>query len=136
MAIFIGLDIGGARTGVAESDPSGSMAFPMVTVATGELLQHLSQTYGSQEIAGVVVGEPKRLSGEATQGTEFVEEQVAKIRRAQPSWTIHMVDERFTSKIAAHAAAISGAGKAVRKNKGLLDASAAAIILDSYLQQL
>lgn len=136
MAIFIGLDIGGARTGVAESDPSGSMAFPMVTVATDQLLDHLRQTYGDQEIAGVVVGEPKRLSGEATQGSAIVEAQVAKIREAHPEWTFHMVDERFTSKIAAHAAAVSGAGKAVKKNKGLLDASAAAIILDSYLQQL
>ncbi|NCG43928.1 MAG: Holliday junction resolvase RuvX [Proteobacteria bacterium] len=133
MGICIGLDIGTARTGIAESDPSSTFAFPMRCVRTDDLLDDLRSHYQNEAIDGLVIGLPKRLNGEPTHGTGIAQSVAVTIQKALPSWTIHWEDERFTSKIAAHAAAISGNRKAVKKDKGKLDASAAAIILDSYL---
>ena len=49
--------------------------------------------------------------------------------------SIHWVDERFTSKIAAQAAHLSGAKSRIKKNKSMLDSASACIILDSFLTQ-
>jgi RNase H-fold protein (predicted Holliday junction resolvase) len=46
-----------------------------------------------------------------------------------------LVDERLTSKLAAQGAALLGRSKAVKKDKGQLDAAAASLILENFLMQ-
>jgi putative Holliday junction resolvase len=61
---------------------------------------------------------------------------VAKVLAALwPEVTVHLVDERLTSKLAAQGAALLGRSKAVKKDKGQLDAAAASLILENFLMQ-
>ncbi len=135
MGIWLGLDVGGKRTGIAESDEQSLMAFPRQTILTSELLNHLKASYSPHNLNGIIIGEPKRLDGSETHGTVFAKMVYHKIHLLWPDIIIHWIDERFTSKIAAQAANISGAKSRVKKNKSMLDSASACIILDSFLTQ-
>ncbi len=136
MALWIGIDAGGMRTGVAESDPDGRIAFPIATVPTAQLVAHLQKTYVSHVITGFVVGEPKRLDGSATQGSVHADNVVQSLAIAFPSARLERLDERFTSRLAAQAAHAAGASKRVKNNKGLLDAASASLVLQDFLDQM
>ena len=135
MGIWLGLDVGGKRTGIAESDEQSLIAFPRQTILTSELLNHLKSSYSPHNLNGIIIGEPKRLDGSETHGTAFAKMIYNKIHLLWPDIIIHWIDERFTSKIAAQAANISGAKSRVKKNKSMLDSASACIILDSFLTQ-
>jgi putative Holliday junction resolvase len=111
------------------------MAFPRQTILTSELLNHLKASYSPNNLNGIIIGEPKRLDGSETHGTVFAKMVYNKIHLLWPDIIIHWIDERFTSKIAAQAANISGAKSRVKKNKSMLDSASACIILDSFLTQ-
>jgi putative Holliday junction resolvase len=135
MGIWLGLDVGAVRTGLAESDPLQSMAFPVGCHRTAEIMTHLSQTYQIQDLEGIVLGLPKNLQGQETEGSQHARQLGVQIQALWPELTIHWVDERYTSKIAAQAAHHAGAKARVKKDKGMLDAAAASLILDSFLTQ-
>ena len=135
MGIWVGLDVGGKRTGIAESDEQSLMAFPRQTILTKELLSHLKSSYLRDDLNGIIIGEPKRLDGSETHGSAYAKMIYNQIQKLWPNITIHWIDERFTSKIAAQAANLSGAKSRVKKNKSMLDSASACIILDSFLTQ-
>ncbi|MDG1253074.1 MAG: Holliday junction resolvase RuvX [Schleiferiaceae bacterium] len=135
MGIWLGLDVGAVRTGLAESDPLHSMAFPVGCHRTTEIIAHLTRTYPIQNLAGIVIGLPKDLQGRETEGSSHARELAEKIQALWSDVSIHWVDERYTSKIAAQAAHQAGAKARVKKDKGMLDAAAASLILDSFLTQ-
>ncbi len=135
MGIWLGLDVGGVRTGIAESDSSHQMAFPSCTVPTAQLLTYLEKTYRSEEVSGVAIGLPVNLQGHETDGSQHAKRIAEALQTLWPQLPIHFTDERFTSKLAAQAAHAAGASQRVKKDKGKLDAAAAAILLDSYLTQ-
>ena len=136
MGIWLGLDVGGVRTGIAESDPSHQMAFPSCTQATATLLPYLERHYQPADLAGIAVGLPVNLKGQETDGSQHARKVAEALRSLWPNVPLHFTDERFTSKLAAQAAHASGASQRVKKDKGKLDAAAAAILLDSFLTQL
>ncbi|MBG38671.1 MAG: Holliday junction resolvase RuvX [Cryomorphaceae bacterium] len=135
MGIWLGLDVGGKRTGIAESDENGLLAFPKETILTSEILTYLKSNYEISFLNGIIIGNPKRLDGGETHGTQHAKAVFEKISNLWPSVEIHWVDERFTSKIAAQAAHLSGAKSRIKKNKSMLDSASACIILDSFLTQ-
>ena len=118
MGIWVGLDVGGKRTGIAESDEQSLMAFPRQTILTKELLSHLKSSYLRDDLNGIIIGEPKRLDGSETHGSAYAKMIYNQIQ-----------------KIAAQAANLSGAKSRVKKNKSMLDSASACIILDSFLTQ-
>ena len=59
MAKVLALDIGGRRTGMAETDPLGMMAFPLKTVDTGSLMAVLEEYVAAEGTQTMVIG--KRL---------------------------------------------------------------------------
>ena len=136
MGIWLGLDVGGVRTGIAESDPSHKMAFPNCTQATATLLAYLERTYLPSDVAGIAIGLPVNLQGQETDGSQYAKKVADSLRALWPDVPVHFTDERFTSKLAAQAAHAAGASQRVKKDKGKLDAAAAAILLDSFLTQL
>ena len=85
------------------------------------------------EVEGIVLGEPKRLDGTATDSTKMINEFAVHLGKKFPQVKIHRVDERFTSKMASQALNMAGASAAKKRQKGVLDAISAAIILQSYL---
>lgn len=135
MGIWLGLDVGAVRTGLAESDPTHSMAFPVGTHRTAEILLYLTSHYREADLAGFVLGLPKDLMGRETEGSQHARTLGEKIHSLWPSLPLHWMDERYTSKMAAQAAHSAGAKSRVKKDKGMLDAASACLILDSFLTQ-
>ena len=120
----LALDYGSARTGVAVSDPTGTVARPLEVVreaATEAGLARLVELAREENVERIIVGLPITLSGEhgaqAEETGRFVE-----LLRAATDLPVESFDERFTTKLADASDA-----------KAEQDSVAAAHLLTSYL---
>lgn len=129
MAKILALDIGGRRTGMAETDPLGMMAFPLKTVETGELMSTLETYVAVEGTKTIVIGKPAL----ATDSTELIDLWGEKIHKRWPLMEIVFVDEDFTSQEASQMLIMGGMKKSKRREKGALDKVAASLILERYL---
>lgn len=133
MARIIAIDYGTKRTGIAVTDELQLIASGLTTVNTKELMSFLKTYLDKEEVEAMVIGEPKRMSGEASD----VEVDIVRFRESViktfPTLTIVRQDERFTSKMAFQTMIDSGIGKKKRQNKALVDQISATIILQDYL---
>jgi putative Holliday junction resolvase len=114
----LALDFGSARTGVAVSDPTGTLARPLTTVeraATDAGFAKLLAVIVAEGPELVVVGMPLTLRGEHGEQAQETDEFVERLRAAL-ELPVETYDERFTSVLA-----------------GGDDARAAAHLLESYL---
>ena len=99
---FLALDYGSARTGVAVSDPTGTVARPVTTVeraATDAGFAKLLAVIEAEEPEVVVVGMPLTLRGEHGEQARATEAFVERLRAAV-AVRIETFDERFTSVLA------------------------------------
>ena len=96
------LDYGSARTGVAVSDPTGTLARPLCNVAkagTETGLAELARLVREEEVERVVVGLPLTLRGE--RGEQAVEtEGFVEALRAAVDVPVELFHERFTTLLA------------------------------------
>ena len=98
----------------------------------GDLAAEIDRLHAEGEPVGiVVVGFPRRLSGEPNEQTPVVEALVARLRALAPGLAIVLQDERLTSREAE--SLVARREKDWRKRKALIDAAAAAVILQDYL---
>jgi putative Holliday junction resolvase len=121
----LALDYGRARTGVAVSDPTGTLARPLgVVERAGEAagLDRLAALVAAEAAGRVVVGLPLTLKGERGEQARETERFVEALRR-RLDVPVETLDERFTTTLAAQGPA-SGAPE---------DARAAAHLLESWL---
>ena len=98
----LALDYGPARTGVAVSDPTGTVARPLEVVeqaASGAGLQRLVQLVRDEAVERVVVGLPLTLSGEIGEQARETEAFLAALRE-RLDVPVVTYDERFTTKLA------------------------------------
>src|SRR3954469_6395320 len=98
----LALDYGAARTGVAVSDASGTLARPVCVVrkaATEDGLAELTRIVVEQEAERVVVGLPLTLRGEHGKQAAETERFVAALR-ALLTVPVETADERFTTALA------------------------------------
>jgi putative Holliday junction resolvase len=125
MAKVLALDYGAARTGVAISDATGTLARPLTVVeraATEAGLRQLAELVAAEGAERIVVGLPLTLRGE--QGAQADETALfVDALRAAVDIPVESFDERFTTTLAA-------AGPSSRAPE---DARAAAHLLESYL---
>jgi putative Holliday junction resolvase len=135
MAKIIALDVGTVRTGVAETDPFQIIATGLPTVATKDLLTFLKAYIPRENPEYLVVGEPKRMHGEASEVEGFISQKIAEIKKLFPALRIERMDERFTSKMAAQTIAQSNLKKKQRQNKALVDEVSAVLILQSWMSR-
>lgn len=132
----LGIDFGERRVGVAVSDPTGVIAQPLPTLQrrAGKRmpLNALREIALEYSVGAIVVGLPLALSGNDTDWTRTVREAAEKLgeRAGVP---VHLVDERFTSVRAERAIRSLGLPKNKREEKGRIDAAAAVLILQSWL---
>jgi putative Holliday junction resolvase len=121
----LALDYGRARTGVAVSDPTGTLARPLGVVeraATQPGLERLAALIDEERPERVVVGLPITLRGELGEQARETERFVEALR-ARVDVPVEAFDERFTTGLAAR-----DPGSAPE------DARAAAHLLSSYLE--
>ena len=98
----LALDYGRARTGVAVSDPTGTIARPLGVVeraATKEGLRRVREIVEKEQVERVVVGLPLTLRGERGEQAKETERFVEALRAALPV-PVELYDERFTSVLA------------------------------------
>ncbi len=132
---IIALDIGGKRTGIAETDEMQIIASPRETVATNVLLLFLHHIFPKENFIKIIIGEPKNLDGGDSENSQRVRDWKAKIEKSFPQMEVILQDERFTSKMAADSLFKSGMTKKKRREKSEIDKVSAALILQSYLQK-
>jgi putative Holliday junction resolvase len=120
----LALDYGAARTGVAVSDPTGTVARPVGVVeraSTAAGIASILELARREAVDRIVVGMPVTLRGErgaqAGETERFVEEL-----RAATNLPVDTFDERFTTRLAAR-----------YRGKASEDAAAAAHLLADYL---
>ena len=120
----LALDYGRARTGVAVSDPTGTIARPLCIVeraGSGDGLARVVQLIGEHEVERVVVGLPLTLRGEPGEQAHETERFVEALGDVT-NVPIVTFDERFTTDLAEQAGVDTPE-----------DARAAAHLLSSYL---
>ena len=124
----LALDYGRARTGVAVSDPTGTLARPLCVVAGAggdDGLERLAALIEEERAERVVVGLPLTLAGDHGEQARETEGFVYALR-ARTSVPVVTFDERFTTDLAQQGSSASSDE----------DARAAAHLLSSYLTWL
>ncbi|HET7870011.1 MAG TPA: Holliday junction resolvase RuvX [Actinomycetota bacterium] len=131
---ILGLDLGDVRIGVAISDPGRRVAVPMGTVHTGAPadLKAIAKLVRDHEVTLVVVGHPLKMSGAQGTRARHAEEFVAALRQVLPVPVV-LQDERLSTVEAERTLREAGAGS--RDRRRAVDRSAAAVILQSYLDR-
>jgi len=123
------LDVGEKRIGVAIADTAIKIAVAFDTVAVdGNEIQAIAEIVLREKAETIVVGYPRNQQGEATAQTNYVELFAKRLEDITDS--IVFQDESLTSVIAEQRLV------AMKKpyNKGDIDAQAAAIILQDYME--
>ena len=134
MTKFLAIDYGLSRTGLSISDPEKIFAFPLETVETNQLINRLTDLIESENISRIIIGKPKRFSGQDSDIESQILKFINSISSIFDKKQIFRYDERFTSKIAINAIISSGIKKKSRSDKSLVDKISATIILQDYLQ--
>jgi putative Holliday junction resolvase len=136
----LAVDVGGRRVGLAISDPSGTLARPLETLqvrdpadAVDRVAQRIDAIAAEDDgLATVVVGVPSHLDGRASEGSAGAMAFVASLRE-RIDVPIVTEDERLTSREAESRLALNERDWRRRKEK--LDAAAAAVFLQDYLDR-
>jgi putative holliday junction resolvase len=135
----LGIDYGARRIGLALSDATGTLASPWrlidrppseaatLTLLLGEIE---ALRAGDDGLAAVVVGWPRRLDGSPTHQTAAVE-ALARALEARVAVPIVLQDERLSSHEAE--TRLAARERDWRQRKRKLDAAAAAVVLQDYL---
>jgi putative holliday junction resolvase len=136
----LGIDVGQRRIGLAISDATRTLARPLETIAVKdareaiELVGRAIDRLASEDdgLETIVVGVPARLDGTPTTTTAQVEAFVAALK-ARTAIAVVTEGERLTSREAE--SRLARRERDWRKRKAIIDAAAAAIILQDYLDR-
>ena len=136
----LGVDVGQRRVGLAISDASRTLARPLRTLdvtdpanAVERVMKTIDTLLTDEDgLDTIVIGLPAQLDGSATGATPRVQAFIDALR-AKTTLRIVTEDERLTSREAESRLAINE--RDWRKRKRKLDAAAAAIILQDYLDR-
>ncbi|MBX9765331.1 Holliday junction resolvase RuvX [Patescibacteria group bacterium] len=124
MAKLVGIDFGTKRVGVAVTDESASVAFPKTTLANDRaLIPSLVALIRQENAAEVIVGKSVNWDGGDNAVMDDIRTFVASLENAV-AVTVHYEPEFYSSR------------EARREGQtGAVDAQAAAIILNSYIEK-
>lgn len=130
---ILGIDYGDARTGLSVSDPSGFLAGSPSVIHEWNyerLVDKLVQFIRDERIEEIALGHPKNMDGSAGERAQKCE-ALAKTLEERTGVPVILWDERRTT-VAAHAI-LHEAGKKSKAHKKNVDAVAASLILQGYL---
>jgi putative Holliday junction resolvase len=137
---ILAIDVGARRVGLAISDASRTLARPLETIAVSSqpdavarVARRIEELDTEDEgIATIVVGMPSRLDGTPSEQTRQVRAFIALLQARIPT-PIVIEDERLSSREAEARLAVKE--KDWRKRKAQLDAVAASVFLQDYLDR-
>jgi putative Holliday junction resolvase len=120
---YLGIDFGTKRVGLALSDESGTMAFPHKVIENdNSLVKNLVKLCEEEKVGEIVIGHSVDKAGKDNPVHEKVEGLILELTLEQ-NVPIHLVPEQYTTQAALR----------IQGRSAMTDASAAALILESYL---
>jgi putative holliday junction resolvase len=130
--VRLAVDVGSVRVGVARSDPGGVLATPLTVLASGPGAKHeLAKLATEADAIEVIVGLPTSLSGREGAAATGAREFAADLADRLTPIPVRLVDERFTTTEAHNA--LRRGGKDSRARRQVVDAAAAAVLLQAAL---
>lgn len=136
MGRTMALDYGERRIGVAVSDPTRTIGSPLTTLQRRAGKRppwaEITRLVEEQEVDEVVIGLPLDLAGEEGAWAAEVRGFGDDLAR-RTGLPVHWIDERMTSVRAERAVRGMGLKRSQREEKGRIDSTAAALILESFL---
>ncbi len=133
-AVYLGLDVGDARIGIALSR-SGVLSEPHTTVfrrGKRQMLDEIQRIVEANSATHCIVGLPLLESGSEGEQAEKTRAFVRSLKRRMPHLIYEFMDERYTSNDARE---LAGYRAGPGGEAGLIDRLAAALILQQYLDQ-
>lgn len=128
---ILGLDVGARRVGLAIASLETKFASPLRTLEQGDQFWSQLQSIIEQEdVAEIVIGLPRGMSGQQTSQTDETEAFVSELKD-RIELPVYLQDEALTSSKAKQELEARGKPYA----KGDVDALAATYILDDYLKE-
>lgn len=132
---YLGIDYGSKKVGLALSDEAGAMGFPhAILQSTPRLVDELCALIAKEDVGAVVIGESRNLAG----GQNPIAEDARALGNAlteRAGVPVFFESEVYTSALARRAPKKEMKSRAPKKHIAV-DASAAALILTSYLSRV
>jgi putative Holliday junction resolvase len=133
--VWLGVDVGTVRVGVARTDPQGLLAVPVTTLhrdpRTDRDLDELAALVAEYEAAGVVVGLPVTLAGREGDSARIAREYGAALAARVAPVPVEFVDERLTTVSAQRK--LTQGGVRGRSGRAVIDQAAAVELLQHWL---
>ena len=129
------LDVGEKRIGIALSDPDGRVAFPHKVLNRTSLEKDLgiiSDVIKENHVIRLVIGHPTSLGGGKSQQT-ILTEKFAEVLKEKVNIETILWDERLSTSEADKSLGLMGTKSRKRRDK--IDAIAASLILQNYLDK-
>jgi putative Holliday junction resolvase len=132
---ILAIDYGAKRIGLALCDPLKTFAYPFLTLSNDRLFfEALKKIIREQDVEKIILGNPLREDGQ----TSIMSEKIVKFKTKLEqlfSLEVILVDESYSSSLAQERILVAVPKKSKRREKGLVDRNAAAIILQEYLAE-
>ncbi len=136
MPRVLAIDFGTHRIGVALSDPEQIIVSSRETITVTGMkvaIQKLVAYARDNDVAEIVIGYPLRTDGGRGDLCDSVDKLSAAFKKQLAGVKVELIDERFTSRLAArymHQSLLK-----VGHNKEKVDSTAAGILLEEYLER-
>ncbi|MPZ24067.1 MAG: Holliday junction resolvase RuvX [Dehalococcoidia bacterium] len=130
---LLAVDVGSRRVGIAISDPGCTFALPYTVIDDRDMrrsARRVAEIAAAEEISRIIVGLPVSLSGDEGPAARAAREYSRRLG-GQTDVPLEFFDERLSTVDAQ--ASLREAGASTRKTRGLVDAHAAAVILQTYI---
>lgn len=133
---ILGIDYGEKRVGIAITDPLRIFAYGLTTLQNdNNFWKNFNNLFIEYDVETLVLGFPLKESGARSTSTELIEKFRQELEE-KIKLPIVLVDERYSSVIAQQQILETTPSKKKRRDKGLVDKNAAAIILKDYLDTI
>jgi putative Holliday junction resolvase len=136
--IWVGVDVGTVRVGVARSDPAGILASPLTTLKRDTTdntdITELAELVRESGAVGVVIGLPRTLKGREGLSAELARDYGARLARLVDVPVRH-VDERLTT-VSAQRKLRQGGIRGSKATRAVIDQAAAVELLQHWLEIL
>lgn len=132
--IILAVDLGKARTGLAVCDPGEVLASPLTVLHEADperLAQQIAQAAKERGAGQLVVGLPRNMDGTEGESAQNARQMAARLE-ALTGLPVALIDERRTT-VTAHGY-LNETNVRGKKRKAVVDAVAATVILDAFLE--
>lgn len=130
---ILAIDYGAKRIGLALCDPLKTFAYPFLTLPNdSRFFEELKKIVREQEVEKIILGNPLREDGQVSKMSGQIMKFKIKLEHLF-SLEVILVDESYSSSLAQERILVTVPKKSKRREKGLIDRNAAAIILQEYL---